>query len=133
MTGKEPLQVQQTDKSANEKKTGMIENTKNIGVVDITMNEKPLNSSVEKKRHKANRDSNHVHKVTRKITCFNIIGCRGLFILALILAVAGIHGWTAFRTTRTFTYLNRKGVWVFFLFAIIYGFLFLYFLVRWKS
>ena len=70
MTGKEPLQAKQTDKSANEKKTGMIENTENIGVFDITMSEKPLNSSVEKKGKSSNRDLNHVHKVIQKMVIY---------------------------------------------------------------
>ena len=46
----------------------MIENTENIGVFDITMSEKPLNSNVEKKGKSSNRDLNHVHKVIQKTT-----------------------------------------------------------------
>ena len=59
----------------------------------------------KKKRKRRNRGVSYtqpLQTVKKKMTCCNIIGCRGLIILLLILSVAILHFIVAMVSTRTF-------------------------------
>eukprot|EP00944_MAST-04C_sp_MAST-4C-sp1_P013083 g13083.t1 len=106
------------------------------------MNEIPLQGDIlqrhtnttKNNRSLKRQSSQHtyVNNVVQKITWYNTIGSRGLLILACTLAIAVLHFFVAYESTRKFTYMNREGIWVFFVFAVLYGFLFLRFVLRWK-
>ena len=55
-----------------------------------------------------------------------------MLVLALILAVAILHTLVVY-IFQKFTYVNRKGIWIFIFSAIAYGFLFLHLVFRWKN
>ena len=49
-----------------------------------------------------------VENVIKELTWYNTIGCRGLLILACILAIAVLHFFVAYEYTKKFTYMNRE-------------------------
>ena len=67
------------------------------------------------------------------MTCCNIIGCRGLMILFVMLSISALHAGVVVVSTKQLQYINREGVWIFFPLALVFGLLPVYFLLRWKK
>ena len=107
------------------------------------MNENPMHKDVlERQANVAEMHENPpdvssesiiVQHVIKKMGWRNILGCRGLLVLALILVVAALHILVIYISSKKFTYINRDGIWIFIFFAVLYGILFLYLVFRWKK
>eukprot|EP00944_MAST-04C_sp_MAST-4C-sp1_P001060 g1060.t1 len=110
---------------------------------EVPMNENPMRKDVLQRQAnvaKVHETPTHipgqaqlVQNVLKKMRWWDIVGCRGLLVLALILAVAVLHTLVVYISSKKFTYVNRNGIWIFIFSAIAYGFLFLHLVFRWKN
>lgn len=118
-----------------EKKTIMDDvATENVNV-ELPQIENPIVKPKRKKRRNRKRRitiKNQWVSTSKNITFCNTVGIRGVFILSLVLGTATLHFIALFVYTRSFTYMRRDGIWIFFFFFIVFSLLLIYLLISWK-
>jgi hypothetical protein len=112
-----------------------------LSVSGIDIEDTNVDHIVKKKEKKRRRNrSNTVHDALKNdITCTKIIKCRGLVFMLLILTISVAHFVIFYiyssAYAKPFAKINRigQGLWVFLLLSLMFAFLFLWFLIRWKK
>ena len=69
---------------------------------DGEVGEKKKKLKKKNRRRNRTRAVDPLQEVIKKMSCFNIVGCGGLFILSLILSIAALHFAVLYYSTKRF-------------------------------
>ena len=108
-------------------------NTKDIELTEIEENVTTEDSTKTETRKKFRRLAKATaEEMAKQMTFCNTVGFRGVLIVLLVLIVSAVHFIALYIYTKTFQYMKRRGIWIFFFFFLVFLLLAIYLLLRWK-